>query len=148
MIDVTGARHYPHAAADPSTEQSDCGRSSHHSGIMSNEKPNASGNAGGPFRFRVSDSLEVPLRGHLLRLRRVEGQPSMKELAPGSTIRVSAPSGETRNVVILGHSATGGRATQLRLETTGELDIVIPREQAGDGEQRIGIGWSVSGPAG
>jgi hypothetical protein len=114
---------------------------------MANEKPNT-GDAGGAFRFRVSDSLEVPLRGHLLRLRRIEGSPSMKDLAPGQTIRVAGPDGTTRDVTILGHSATGGRASQKRLDTTGELDIVIPREQAGDGEARIAIGWSVSGPTG
>jgi hypothetical protein len=102
---------------------------------------------GGPFRFRVSDSLEVPLRGHLLRLKLHEGRPSMKDLAPGKKVRVAPEgSGQGREVPILGHSATGGRATQERLDETGELDLVIRREEAGDGSGRIGIGWQVTGP--
>jgi len=102
---------------------------------------------GGPFRFRVSDSLNVPLRGHLLRLRLLEGTPSMKDLAPGRRIRLSAPSGAGRDVAILGHSATGGRATQERLETTRELDVVIRAEDAGDGPERVEIGRQVTGPS-
>ena len=30
--------------------------------------------AGGPFRFRVSDSVDVPLRGRMLRLRVIGGE--------------------------------------------------------------------------
>jgi len=105
------------------------------------------GARGGAFRFRVSDSMEVPLRGHLLRLKLVEGSPSMKELGRGHTLRIVAPSGESRPVTIIGHSSTGGRATQERLDLTHELDVVIPREDAGEGGSRIGIGWFATGPA-
>jgi hypothetical protein len=101
---------------------------------------------GGAFRFRVSDSLEVPLRGHLLRLRLLEGHPSMKDLAPGGKVRVSAPSGAGREIGIVGHSATGGLATQDRLDQTGELDLVIGYDDAGEGVERIEIGWVVTGP--
>jgi hypothetical protein len=108
---------------------------------------NSSKNApGGPFRFRVSDSLNVPLRGHLLRLRLLEGRPAMKDLGPGKRIRLNAPAGGGRDVEILGHSATGGRATQERLETIRELDLVIRTEDAGDGSERVEIGWQVTGP--
>ncbi len=101
---------------------------------------------GGAFRFRVSDSLNVPLRGHLLRLRLLEGTPSMKDLAPGKRIRLIAPSGAGRDVEILGHSATGGRATQERIDTVRELDVVIRAQDAGDGPERVEIGWQVTGP--
>jgi hypothetical protein len=107
---------------------------------------NSSKTAGGAFRFRVSDSLNVPLRGHLLRLKLLEGTPSMKDLAPGKRIHLSGPSGAGRDVGILGHSATGGRATQERLENTKELDLVIRTEDAGDGPERVEIGWHVTGP--
>lgn len=95
----------------------------------------------GAFRFRVSDSLAVPLRGHLLRLRLVDGSPSMKELSPGRTLTIVSPTADERTVTIIGHSATGGRATQSRLDTTRELDVVISGEDAGEGRALIGIGW-------
>jgi hypothetical protein len=49
-------------------------------------------------------------------------------------------------VKIIDHSATGGRATQSRLDTTRELDVVISSQDAGEGRDRIGIGW-FAGPA-
>ena len=42
----------------------------------------------GSFRFRVSDAVQVPLRGMLLRLRLNEGAPSVKDLAVGRTLRL------------------------------------------------------------
>jgi hypothetical protein len=102
----------------------------------------------GPFEFRVSDSLEVPLRGHLLRLELSEGTPSMKDLQPGRKLRVSSPGGERREITIVGHSATGGRATQERLDRARQLDLVVSRADAGEGASCIDIGWLVSGPLG
>ena len=102
--------------------------------------------AGGPFRFRVSDSLEVPLRGQLLRLRLEDGSPAMTDLKPGRKVRLVSPSGAAREVQIVGHSATGGRATQERLEKTRELDLVIARGDAGEGGERVDIGWALTGP--
>jgi hypothetical protein len=113
---------------------------------MSSKSNTGAGDAGGAFRFRVSDSLEVPLRGHLLRLRRLEGHPSMKDLKAGRRIRLQSPAGVAREVTILSHSETGGRATQRRLDRIGELDVIISRADAGEGENRIGIGWTAGGP--
>jgi hypothetical protein len=99
---------------------------------------------GGAFRFRVSDSVEVPLRGRMLRLRVVEGSPAMADLEPGSALRVSGP-GADRIVTVVGHAVTSGRATQERLERVRELDVVI----ADDAEREDGpvdIGWYASGP--
>jgi hypothetical protein len=99
---------------------------------------------GGAFRFRVSDSLVVPLRGRMLRLRVVEGSPAMADLKPGSTLRVSGP-GADRMVTVVAHAVTSGRATQDRLERVRELDVVI----ADDAEREDGpvdIGWFASGP--
>lgn len=98
------------------------------------------------FAFRVSDSLEVPLRGHMLRLKLREGAPSMKDLKPGRQLRIVAPDGRERTVAILAHSRTGGRASQERLETLRELDVVISSTDAGAYEDRIGIGWTATGP--
>jgi len=84
----------------------------------------------------------------MLRLRLTAGAPSMTDLAPGCRILLASPGGATREVVILGHSATVGRATQARLEATRELDVMIARQDAGEGENRVDIGWQVSGPIG
>jgi hypothetical protein len=104
------------------------------------------GKASGPFRFRVSDSTPIPLRGHLLRLKLAEGAPSMASLAAGDRLRVTSPSGAERIITIVDHAVTGGRATQKRLERTRELDVVISREDGGSGAAMIDIGWSASGP--
>lgn len=102
--------------------------------------------AGSAFRFRVSDSLEVPLRGHLLRLRVVEGRPALRDLRPGSRLKLQSPKGEERVVTISDHAVTNGRPSQDRLERTRELDVVISREDAGSGAERVGIGWIAHGP--
>lgn len=107
--------------------------------------------AGGPFRFRVSDAVDVPLHGHLLRLKLLEGEPALGALEPGSRVRVRSPDDDARGgrvVEVQGFSATGGRPTQERLERKRELDIIISDEDAaGDGEP-VRIGWLVEGPVG
>jgi hypothetical protein len=102
--------------------------------------------AGAPFSFRVSDSLEVPLRGHLLRLKLRAGAPSMDALKPGRRLRITSPGGRERTITVVGHGVTGGRATQQRLDTLRELDVVISSTDAGAYEDRIGIGWTAAGP--
>lgn len=95
------------------------------------------------YRFKVSDSLNIPYRGHLLRLKLASGTAPAKELGVGARLRVSGPRGEAGEVSVLGHAAMGGRLTQARLDRTGELDIVIPAEQASIDGERIDIGWTV-----
>jgi hypothetical protein len=99
-----------------------------------------------PFIFRVSDALAVPLRGYLLRLRLLEGEPDIRALAPGARLRLVAPDGEDRVVQIIDRSVTGGRATQRRLERTRELDVVISEADATRGGRTVGIGWEAMGP--
>jgi hypothetical protein len=102
--------------------------------------------AGGEFRFRVSDSVDVPLRGRMLRLRVVEGSPAMADLKPGSALRVSG-SGQQRIVTVVAHAVTSGRATQARLDRVRELDVVIADDAERD-DGPVGIGWYASGPVG
>ena len=98
------------------------------------------------YTFRVSDAVNVPLRGHMLRLRLTEGNPSMDDLAVGQVLRLRSPGGETRDLPILAHSVTGGNPTQKRLERTGELDVIVDGALAeGDGDP-VEIGWLASGP--
>jgi hypothetical protein len=102
--------------------------------------------AGGPFRFRVSDIVDVPLRGHLLRLRLVEGKAAIADLAIGRRLRLTSPAGVVRTITITDHAVTGGKQTQQRLERTRELDIVVSDEDAGSGAAAVGLGWTASGP--
>lgn len=102
--------------------------------------------AGGPFRFRVSDAVAVPLRGYLLRLKLQEGAPLLEDLAPGRRLRVRAPSGGERTIRVKDFSATEGFPSQEKLERRQELDIIIgPEDGLQDGEE-IQIGWVASGP--
>lgn len=104
--------------------------------------------AGSAFMFRVSDVVEVPLRGTMLRLRLVEGTPSMKELAVGSTLSLRTFDGGTRRVRVVSHATASGRARQARLERERELDVIV----APEGGQPLTpvpaeIGWTVAAPA-
>ncbi len=101
--------------------------------------------AGGPFRFRVSDSVDVPLRGRMLRLRVIGGAPAMADLKPGRRLRLEGPQGQEAVVRIVDHAVTSGKATQKRLDDVRELDVIV----AGDGDERaspVDIGWFASGP--
>lgn len=100
----------------------------------------------GEFRFRVSDVVEVPLRGWLLRLRLVEGRASVADVGVGRMLRLVSPSGDERVVTITAHATTGGRQTQARLDRTREMDVMIAGEDAGNGAARVGIGWMAGGP--
>ncbi len=95
----------------------------------------------------MSDAVEVPHRGVLLRLRLMEGVPALAELRPGRYLRLRAPDGEERWVRVLDFAIIGGRATQARLERTRELDVVISKADARQGGRPVEIGWLVVGAA-
>lgn len=100
----------------------------------------------GPFQFRVSDAVAVPLRGYLLRLKLQEGTPALADIAPGKKLRVRGPTGGERMIRVKDYSATEGVPSQKKLDARGELDIVIAQEDGlVDGEE-IQIGWVASGP--
>jgi hypothetical protein len=101
---------------------------------------------GEPFRFRVSDAMEMPHRGYLLRLRRADGTPSATDLNVGARLRLSRPDGQARVVTIADHSVTQGKGGQARLDRTGEFDVVIDRADGWIEDMPVGIGWMASGP--
>jgi hypothetical protein len=99
---------------------------------------------GGAFQFRVSDVVEVPLRGIMLRLRVVEGAPALGDLGVGREVVLRSPSGEERRARITAHSVTVGKPSQERLDRTGEFDVIIDPASTAGGP--IQIGWMASGP--
>jgi hypothetical protein len=98
-----------------------------------------------PFQFRVSDSVQVPLRGYLLRLKLVGGVPALADVSPGRRLRIQTASGEEGEVTIKDFSATAGFMSQEKLERTRELDVVVAND-ALIGGREIEIGWMASGP--
>ena len=100
----------------------------------------------GDFRFNVSDALDVPLRGFLLRLRLEDGAPSVKDIGSGTRLRLTSPTGQERVVTVKDKSVTGGRNTQARLEKTGQIDVIVASDEAYAGGDPIGIGWKAEGP--
>lgn len=102
--------------------------------------------SGGTPRFNVSDALDVPLRGFLLRLRRVAGDFSVKDVGPGSRLLLRSPDGLERTVTVVAKSLTGGRNTQARLDQTGQIDLIISAEDAYQDGRPVGVGWSAEGP--
>ena len=100
--------------------------------------------SGEPLQFRVSDAVEVPLRGYLLRLKLLSGTPSLKEIKPGTAIRLRSPSGNERAVPIKDYSVIQGVASQKRLDRTRELDVVIDAADAVVNGEVVDIGWTVT----
>ncbi len=96
------------------------------------------------FRFRVSDAVYVPLRGMLLRLKLLEGEPDAKRFRKGRSLRLRGPDGEDRVVTITGHSATGGRPGTERLREVGELDVVISTDDGLKDDVPVAIGWEAT----
>ena len=88
------------------------------------------------FEMSVSDVLDVPLRGQVLRLKVTRGTPQAAALTKGKRLRVSGPGGE-HVVRIVDHSITGGNVTQKRLEKYREFDALI--EPADGGSDRLPI---------
>ena len=111
-------------------------------GLFSRKKERA----GGPFRFRVSDSVAVPLRGYLLRLKLQEGTPALEDVSPGRQLRVRGPHGGDRLIRIKDFSATEGFPSQEKLDKHRELDIVVEPEDGLIDGKAIEIGWLASGP--
>ena len=93
------------------------------------------------FRFTVSDSYHIPLRGWMLRLKLVDGTFEPAMLAPGSRFKLIAPDGEERMVSVKGLSVTGGRQNQARVDRYGEFDVVVPAEEGMIDGRDVGIGW-------
>ena len=97
----------------------------------------------GHASFRVSDAYEVPLRGMMLRLKVMGGTPSMKDFKRGAAIRVSSPQGDGRTVRVKDIGVISGRAKQDRLDRTGEIDVLVSRED-GLADPPVGIGWTAA----
>lgn len=100
----------------------------------------------GPFEFRVSDALEVPNRGYLLRLKLLSGEPGLDAVGPGQKIKLRSPDGAERVVAIKDFSVTQGVPSQKRFDRTRELDVVIDTPDAVVDGQVVETGWTASGP--
>ena len=93
------------------------------------------------YRFRVSDSYFVPLRGWMLRLKLLEGEFDPADLQPGHSLRLKAPDGTERTVNVKGLSVTGGFQRKDRVEAYREFDIIIPESDALRDDRQVAIGW-------
>ena len=98
------------------------------------------------YRFRVSDSYFIPLRGWMLRLRLQDGDFEPAMLKPGAALRLTSPDGDQRVVTVKGLSVTGGFQKRERVARYGEFDVVIPEEDALRDDRQVAIGWE-AGPA-
>jgi len=101
----------------------------------------------GPFQFRVSDAVEIPNRGYLLRLKLINGDPAVGDLTSGKRIRLRAPGGAERVITIKDTATTIGPVSQTRLDRTREYDVVVATPDAVVDGQIVEIGWEATGPA-
>lgn len=96
------------------------------------------------YRFRVSDVVQVPLRGTMLRLKLLEGDPSPDALEAGKTIRLVGPGGRTASAQVRSLAVTTGSAAKETLHQYRQVDVVVAPESSSDGLP-VGIGWFVVG---
>lgn len=101
---------------------------------------------GEPFSFRVSDAVEIPARGYLLRLKLRDGDPAIADLAVGKKLTLRSPGGAEKVITIKDHSLTQGPTSQDRLDRTREFDVVIASPDAVLGSEVVDVGWAASGP--
>ena len=99
---------------------------------------------GGAFEFKVSDAVEVPLRGYLLRLKLASGDPAIGDVGPGKRIRLRAPDGAENVITVMDWSVTQGPPSQKRLDRTRELDVMIEGKDATIDGRVVDIGWTAS----
>lgn len=102
--------------------------------------------SGEPFLFRISDAVEIPRRGYLLRMKVREGDPAIADLAVGNKLKLRSPSGAEKVVTIKDHSVTQGPTSQDRLDRTREFDVVIDSPDAVLGSEVVDVGWT-AGPS-
>ena len=93
--------------------------------------------------MKVSDVVDVPLRGQVLRLKITGGVPSVGDLAVGRRLRVRSPRGEEHVVRIVDHSITGGQVTQKRMEKVREFDVLIKPDDGSVERLPINFGYTV-----
>lgn len=79
--------------------------------------------------MRVSDVVDVPLRGQVLRLKIQDAVPQISEVAVGRRLRLRSPRGDEHVVRIVDHSITGGAVSQKRIERVRELDVLIRSDE-------------------
>lgn len=98
------------------------------------------------MEFKIVDALQAPRRGRILRLRTVEGTPTVDALE-GATMEAIGPRGdEERRVRIIGFPTIGGRPDDERYARTGRVDVVVvPVDH--DALDDILFGWTLRGPA-
>src|SRR5687768_198882 len=77
------------------------------------------------FGMQVSDVVDVPLRGQMLRLKITSGSVSVADLAVGRKLRLTGPNGEQQVVEIIAHPVSGGNVTQKRIDKYREFDALV-----------------------
>jgi hypothetical protein len=92
------------------------------------------------FEMAVSDVVDVPYRGQMLRLKVVSGKANAADLAAGKRLRVRGPAGE-HVVRIVDHGITGGKVTQARLDKYGEFDALIKPDDGSSERLPIDFGY-------
>ena len=92
--------------------------------------------------MKVSDVLDVPLRGQVLRLKVTDTVPRVADIAVGRRLRVRSPQGEEHIVRIIDHSVIGGKVTQARIERVREFDVLIRSDSDGAARVPVDFGYT------
>lgn len=94
--------------------------------------------------FRVIDALDAPHGGRILRLRVLEGQPTVKALKGATLIAVSPRDGTERLLRVRDFSILGGRPSNRRMADTRQCDLIVDDVTPNGGSNtKVDIGWQL-----
>lgn len=95
--------------------------------------------------FRVIDALDAPHGGRIVRLRVLEGHPTVKELK-GATLEARPPgNGDQRLLRVRNFAILGGRPSDRRIAQSKRCDLVI--DDLTPGDDAVDVGWELRLPA-
>ena len=96
--------------------------------------------------FKVSDIMDGPHKGWILRLRLHTGEaPTIKEIK-GARMALRSAEGVSREVVVRSFPTFGGKPSDDRLARSGRLDVSVEPADSGAEAPSVVERWELVGP--
>lgn len=94
--------------------------------------------------FRVIDAMDAPHGGRIIRLRVLEGQPTVKALKGATLKAVSPRDGTERLLRVRDFAILGGRPSDRRIADTKHCDLIVDDVTPHGGTNaKVDIGWQL-----
>lgn len=94
--------------------------------------------------FRVIDALDAPHGGLLVRLRVLDGQPTVKALKHATLRAISPRDGTERLLRVRDFAILGGRPSNRRIASTRRCDLIVEDvTPEGGSDANVDVGWQL-----